>query len=189
MEKNNDSFEITLVPYCEVDGIRTFTDTEVLDLYDRMAINGTAKAVFSDGQILSREDWLETMKFPHNFMYVVFSGDKIVAAVWLNRVEMKKAHFNYCAFFNGWRMGSVKGGRMIMDTVMEMKSKDGEYLFDVLMGVTPAVNTSAVKYMKLCGWIILGEVPLGVWNQEKQKSEPALISYYSRKEVSDENLQ
>jgi hypothetical protein len=179
----NNPLGVHLMPYCEVDGIRTFTDSEVLGFYDRMVENGTAEAVFSDGTINSRADWLRDMKSPYTFLYVVYAEGCTVAVVWLNRVERKKAYFNYSGFFSGWKRGSVEIGKHILKIIMSMKDSCDSHLFDILMGITPVSNKVAVKYMKLCGWQVVGVLPLGVWSQQNQKSEPALISYFTREEA------
>jgi len=189
--KNNsgESINVNLMPYCEVDGIATFTDSEILGFYDRMVKTGTAEIVFTDGKINCREDWLRAMKSPENFLYVVYADKKVVALVWLNRVEIKKARFHYVGFFKGWKKGSVKIGRQVLNILMSKKTSDG-YLFDVLTGLTPSSNKIAIKYMQLCGWKIVGELPFGAWDYKEKRSEPALISYYVRNEVQDdENIQ
>jgi len=183
MKKNSANINVKLFPYCEVDGIKTFRDSEILGFYDRMAKAGTADIVFTDGKINNREDWLRAMKSPENFLYVVCVGQETVALVWLNRVETKKARFHYCGFFKCWKMGSVKIGRQILDILMSKKNPDGSYLFDMLTGLTPSSNKTAVKYMQLCGWKIIGELPFGTWNEKAKRSDPALVSYYARREV------
>jgi ribosomal protein L20 len=188
--KNNpESLNVKLMPYCEVDGIQTFRDSEILGFYDRMVKAGTAETVFTDGKINNREDWLRAMKSPENFLYVVYDVDKeAVALFWLNRVEIKKARLHYSGFFKGWKKGSVKIGRQILEILMGKKNSDNDgYLFDMLTGLTPSSNKLAIKYMRLCGWKIIGELPFGTWNHKAQKSEPAVISYYTR-EAQDEGI-
>lgn len=170
---------IQLMPYCKVDGILTFRDSAILNLYDRMVKAGTADIVFTDGQINSREDWLRAMKSPENFLYVVYADKKMVALVWLNRVEIKKAQFHYCMFYTGWKKGSVGIGKQILEILIN-KKYNGEYLFDMLTGITPVSNKLAIKFLRLCGWKIVGELPFGAWSHKAGKSEAALISYYTR---------
>jgi len=183
--KNNS--DIKIMPYCEIDGIRTFRDSEILEFYDRMVKARLAETVFSDGQIDNREDWLRAMKNPENFLYAVYVGKDVVFLVWLNRVEIRKAQFHYCGFFKGWRIGSVKIGKQFLNILMNKRDSSGNYLFDVLTGLTPSSNKPAIEYMQECGWKIIGELPLGAWNNKKQKSESAVMSYFTR-EVQSEDI-
>ena len=188
-KKNNpEPLNVQLLPYCEVDGIATYTDSEILAFYDRMVEAGAADTVFTDGKINCREDWLKAMKSPENFLYVVYIGKEMVALVWLNRVEIKKARFHYSGFFKGWKKGSVKIGRQILEILMGKKNSDSGYLFDMLTGLTPSSNKPAIKYMQLCGWKVVGELPFGTWDEKAKKSEPALVSYYVREVQNDKNI-
>jgi len=175
------------MPYCEIDGVSTFRDSEILELYDRMVKAGLAETVFSDGQINNREDWLQAMKSPENFLYVVYVGTGIAFLVWLNRVETRKAQVHFCGFFKVWRIGSVKIGKQVLNILMNKRDSGGNYLFDVLTGLLPSSNKPAIEYMQKCGWKIIGELPFGTWNNKKQKSESAVMSYYAR-EAQDENI-
>lgn len=179
---------VQLVPYCQVDGVPTFSDSEILGFYDRMVEAGTAGTVFTDGKINNRNDWLKAMKSPENFLYVVYVDKDVVALVWLNRVEIKKARLHYSGFYKGWKKGSVQIGKEIMRILIHKKVNDA-YLFDMLTGLTPSSNKLAIKYMQLCGWKVIGELPYGTWNQSKQRNEPAVISYLTRKAQNDENIQ
>ena len=58
--------------------------------------------------------------------------------------------------------------------------------FDLLIGYTPESNAGAIRFVKMCGAKILGTVPNLIWNEEKQMSEPGVISFYRRK--TDENI-
>jgi len=166
-----------------MDGIATFTDSEIIGFYYRMVDAGAANTVFSDGQIQSGEEWLLMAKSPGSFLFVVYVGSEVVAVAWLNRVEIRTARFHYCMFYNGWKKGSVEIGTQVLETLMGRKDSNGEYLFDMLTGLTPLSNRLAVRYLKKCNWKIVGELPFGTWNHKKQKSEPAVVSYYIR-EVS-----
>lgn len=184
--KNN--INVSLLPYCEVDGISTFRDSEILGFYDRMVGSGTVESVFSDGQINSREDWLRAMKSPENFLYVVYADENISAIFWLNNVEIKQARFHYCFFYSAWKKGSIKIGKKILEILMNKKnSLSDDYLLDVLIGITPISNKPAVKFAKLLGWKIIGTLPFGAWSNKKQKSESAIISYYTRT-AQNENI-
>jgi hypothetical protein len=171
-----------------VDGIRTFTDSEILAFYDRMVKGGMADAIFSDGQINSREGWLHAMKSPENFLYVVYADENISAVFWLNSVEAKQARFHYCFFYSAWKKGSIKVGKKILEILMEKRnSSSDDYLLDVLIGVIPSSNEPAIKFAKLLGWQIIGTLPFGAWSNKKQKSESAIISYYTRT-TQNENI-
>ena len=47
---------IKIVPYCEVNGIRTFQDTEICNLYFKMLTH--SENIFVDGSVRNADDFL-----------------------------------------------------------------------------------------------------------------------------------
>jgi hypothetical protein len=73
---------------------------------------------------------------------------------------------------------------------MDMKDAKGNYVFDLLLGYTPATNNKAIQFIRFCGGIIGETIPNLIWDSRESKSKPGVISYYSRDEqveVVDQN--
>lgn len=173
--------EVELIPYCEIDGIRTFQDSEILTFYDRMEQEGTAQHFFNGGNIANREQWLRFMKKPENFLYVVYADKKLASLCWLNQVKTKSAYIHFCSFNNGLMPDDkISVGKQVMDIFINKKTKDNDFVFDVLIGTLLSSNQIAVQFVQKIGFKIAGEIPNGVWNNITNKSEPLVLSYFVR---------
>lgn len=169
---------LKLIPYCDVDGCRTFRDTEIRDLYERMVQDGTAETVFSARDITTAEEFLEAMKHgAHNLFVVMVDGQK-AGIVWLNMFEGRFARCHWCVFSPYWGKESVEIGKESLRLVMNMKDREGIFMLDMLLGIVPSMNRLAINYCEKCGGIIQGEIPyLSMW---QGNSVPGTIIYYTR---------
>ena len=172
--------KIELVFYCEIDGIRTFRDSEIMALYARMVKEGTADTVFVDGTINSADEWLQAMKSEGNNLYVIYVEDEIAGVVWLNRLELKKARLHFCLFTLESERDSVEIGKEVVRYFMSMGVED-DYLFDLLYGIVPESNKKAIEYVKQVGAVHIGTMPHGLWNKITGKTEAAAILCYTRR--------
>lgn len=160
------------MPYVEIDGIPTFADSQLGAMYDRI-VDEEKSYIFCDGTIPNKEAFIGMVKSNDTSFYVVYQGEIMVIIFWLNRFEGAIARVNWCAFNGVSARTKIKAGRYI-NKVMTDK------IFDLLIGYTPESNGAAIRYIKLCGGKIVGTVPDLIWNEEKQMSEPGVISYYAR---------
>jgi len=51
--------KVDILTYCETDGIKTFRDSFIMGLYDRMVKDGTAKTVFYAGHVTTRDHFFK----------------------------------------------------------------------------------------------------------------------------------
>jgi len=169
---------IKLLPYIAIDGIPTFPDSEIVDLYKRMAADGTAATVFSDGEITSGEDFLNATKHRENRLYVAFMDGEKSGVAWLNRFEARFARMHWCLFSNQWGKNSVEIGKEVIHTIINMKDGEGNYLYDMMLGIVPSNNKMAVRYCEKCGGVIQGSLPYAALKDGKSIS--GVIVYYTR---------
>ena len=54
---------ITIMPYTTIDGVPTFRDSEIRDLFMQMQSRGLAETVFTAGDIRTANDFLSAMKY------------------------------------------------------------------------------------------------------------------------------
>jgi len=151
---------------------------EIMGLYKRTETEGTCETVFCDGSINSKEEFLFAMKYGENELYVV-AENTIKGFVWLNRFESRLARIHFCFFKEAWG-DTVRLGKFINSTLINMKDKDGEFLLDMILGYLPTSNRKTLSFLKRIGGQVVGEIPFGVWNKYKQKSESAIVLYYTR---------
>lgn len=168
---------VKLLPYCNIDGIATFTDSEIMGLYQRTTDEGTCDMIFYDGSINSKEEFLSVMKYGQNELYTIIE-DSIKGFVWLNRFEGKFARIHFCFFKEAWG-DTVKLGKFVNSTLINMKAS-GEFILDMILGYIPISNQKAISYSKKIGGKEAGEIPCGSWNKHTKQSEPARILYYVR---------
>jgi hypothetical protein len=168
-----------LLPYTTVDGMPTFADSFVRNLFNRMVEDDTAKSVFFDGSVKDPDEFLNIMKFGNNALWIVSVDEEISGVVWLNNFEQKRASFHFCFFSNVWGKDTVSIGKKCVLTLLELKS-NGEYDFDLLTGLVPLRNEKAIKWCQEMNFEIIGRLPCSVWNAEEQKSEDGIIFYVER---------
>ena len=169
---------IEVIPYLEFDGIRTFRDSDIMELYTRMEKDGTAPTVFSDGAINNADEFLAIMKNGNNMLYVIFVDGERSGVIWLNRFEARFARCHWCLFSNQWGEHSVEIGRYTLQTIIRDKAPDGSYFQDMLMGIIPSSNKRAIEYCEKCGGTIQGEIPFAALSEGKSVS--GTVIYYTR---------
>lgn len=169
---------IKIIPYCEVDGIRTYKDSEILGLYDKIKESGRAGVVFYDGGIKDREGFLSYMKHGDNSVYIVEEDGEIIGLSWLNMFRHKTAYLHFC-FTCEWGK-AVEAAKIGLAALITMRDAGGRYLFDMFMGAPPLFNKHAIAFVKACGGKSLGVLPNAVWIADRNKSEDAELIYFTR---------
>jgi len=168
---------LQMMPYMEFDGIRTFTDSQILGFYDQMVKDGTIAQMTFEGVFLNPNDFLAEMKSRSSHLYVAMEDNIPVALIWVNHIEMAAARVHFCFFSNSW------------GHAQEIMKFAQDYLADiygVLLGYLPSCNTRAVQACLRMGLTVLGKVPDLIWDHANQKRVEGTIVYYRKNE--DENL-
>jgi len=172
--------KVKLLPFCTVDGIPTFKDSEIGYLYTMLEKEGRAEAAFCDGSARDAEEFIQLMKSEDNKLWVVTVENKIKGIAWLNNFRQTSA-FGHFAFYKT-AASALKIARETMRQLIYMKNGD-EFVFSVLMGFVSANNKKAVEFIKRMGMTVIGEVPDAVFDYYDQKTYNAVLFYITRKEV------
>jgi len=173
---------IELVQYCEVDGIRSFPDSLLKSIFVKMENEGLVSKAFPEGDVQTAEDFLYCMKSNANRLFLIFRDNKeILGIVWLNGFRARSAYMHHCLFKKVWGKDSPEIGKDVLNKLLSLKDAQG-YIFDVLIGMTPANNKLAVKWLEKIGLTILGEIPNAIWDRKSGKSVPGIVSYAQRKD-------
>jgi hypothetical protein len=61
----------------------------------------------------------------------------------------------------------------------------GEYVLDVVIGLTPKINRAAVRFARDLGMVRAGEIPHRCLFARNGKTYPGVLSYATRKEVEN----
>jgi len=169
----------SIIPYVEIDGIRTIKDSEIKELFARTKQDGLVETVFYDGYIRTADDFLLLMKNKFIFFWVLKDGEQTVGYVWLDRAEGKAIRQHYCTFKEYWGK-AVELGKFVLDKIMALQNDDG-FIFSVLIGIVPEWNKKAIDFSVKCGGVNAGVIPNMIWNGYKEQTENAVLIYYTRR--------
>lgn len=168
-------------------------DTEHLPLFqamlrnawDRMEREGTRAQVFHDGAIATAEDMVGALLRPGVIPIAAFdeaTGD-MAALAWLNGHEWRAARGHFVLFRKYWgRKKSVPLGQSIFAYLLGLKDAGG-YLFDVLLGITPASNPMAWRRSLECGAELIGTIPRFCFMAERGESIDAVAVAVTRESL------
>lgn len=172
--------KVKLLPYCTIDGIPTFKDSEIGYLYTMLEKAGRAKAAFCDGSARSPEEFVQLMKSETNKLWVITVENKIKGITWLNNFRQTTA-WGHFAFFKTENK-TLEIATETMKQLIYMKNND-EFIFSVLMGFVSTKNKIAVEFIKHMGMTIIGKVPNAAFDYYDQKTYDAILFYVAREEV------
>jgi hypothetical protein len=161
-------------PYIKFDGIPTFRDSEITDLYRTMLEEGTADTVFCDGSVRCADDFLRQMKDDGNILLVALSKDIPIGIGWLNCFEKRTARAHFCMFSEGREIGFENIGRTLIEKAFSVND------LDMLIGMIPATNEAAIKFSQKCGAVLVGYFPSGSYDIWENKYIGTAILYYQR---------
>ncbi|WP_432736465.1 hypothetical protein [Maridesulfovibrio sp. FT414] len=177
------SFE--MVPYVEWDGVRSFPDSYIRTLFERMVVERKADTVLYDEQTHDPDKFVQLLK--NSVSWLVVQDEIVVGLVWLNHHEGRFARMHWVVFEACPRRQVFEMGRFVNRNILNMKDKDGGYVYDMLLGFVPIRNGVAIKYVEKCGGKICGEIPYGAWIACRGRSEPVALICLTR-ELLNESL-
>lgn len=173
--------EYVVVPYCEFDGVRTYKDSFIMELYDKMVEEGTADTVFSGSGIDSPKSFLAMAKGRPDevLFYLLFVDGEVGGIAWLNRFQYRWAQFHFCTFKRIWGRETIGLAKHTLERLLTLGG-EGNYLFDMFVGIMPSRNSVGLAYVQKCGGVVSGTLPYGVFNQTTGESEEATIITLTR---------
>lgn len=150
-----------LLPYCEIDGIRTVPDSVIHGLFDQMIKDRTLKRVFFDGGVQKACDLVRTWRACETY-FVVDSGKKEIASViWLTDHHQRTAYVHWVIFSAYWGQSAPIILETALTDLFSRKNGNGEFEFDALFGMVPETNRLGVKLVEKCRAMkIVGTIPL-----------------------------
>ncbi|MBI5520202.1 MAG: GNAT family N-acetyltransferase [Desulfovibrio sp.] len=163
-----------MLAYAEVDGVRTFRDTQIWEFHERLLAEGGAH-VFRDGSIRDGEAFLRMAKDPSVAFFVAYVQGKVAGVVWLNRRQARWAQCSYFTFREFWGVHATGLGRHCLRELLHLRDGSKKFMLDMLLGLTPVDNRAAVLFALRCGWKRQGVLPCGVFDAATGESQPAVI--------------
>lgn len=177
------SFE--LVPYMEWDGVRSFPDSFMENLFERMVVEGKVSTVLYDEDTHDSGSFVRLLKT--SVCWLVIQHEVVVGLVWLTHQESRFARMHWVVFDTCPRREMFHMGRFVNSSILNMKDKAGNYIYDMLLGFVPTANKVAIKYVQKCGGKLCGEIPNGAWIACRGRSESVAAISLTR-ELLHENL-
>jgi RimJ/RimL family protein N-acetyltransferase len=178
-----------IVPYTKIDGIPTFRDSDIRELYLRVERQKLRDILFHDGSIMSADDWSRYITGPGVLLFIVIRGDDKLGFFWLNRIERTTAFIHFCAFKEVWGTKiPVNSGRRALSLLLNMRDADGNFLWHTIMGMTPEGFRVQLRYIRRCGMKVVGTVPNLMWDHRSGKPKSGILSFITREGLLDEDL-
>ena len=175
--------KINIIPYIEVDGIRTATDTKIRELYQKTVEDGSDTTVFR-GDFITNEDSFLIMAKQSGFFLLWYVDGKVAGYSWVDSFIHRTASAHFCSF--KWFRKTGTGDEGVKQSLimwLGLKRLDGSYLFDVILGLPSQKNIHVINLLKRGGYQFRGVIPNGVWNRAEQESEPCEIFTVTREDL------
>lgn len=157
---------VKLLPYCEVDGIRTFKDSEIGYLFALIQKEDKIESLFSDGSVQSELDLISLFKRDNRKLWIVSYKDKIKGLVWLSDFCQATACVHFVSFDTD--ISLLKIAQQSIRQLIYMKDINNQYIFSVLTGVISEKNTKAIKFTEKMGLSFIGKIPNALYDYYKQ---------------------
>lgn len=149
-----------LVPYVELDGTRTLTNSQVMAGFHGLQSDGTLDTVFPGGEILEPDDFLHFAKHGGWAMTFIYAEDRLAGFAWLSHQQRGWALGNFALLKTVWGARAIEIGEMVLNLWFHMEH-GGEMLWQTIGGVTPSANRRAIAFIRRLGFTLVGEIPVG----------------------------
>lgn len=173
-----------ILPFRTECGEPTFSDTHLAQVFRRLVREETLAKVFYDGAIVNTTDFINFFHNQENEIFFVQEKGREVGFFWLNRFRHKSAFITYCFYRDFWGRHTLGISRATLDFIFSRTDQYGEHLTDVLLGLTPADNKLAVKFLLKNNMTILGRVPGFLYDHRQGKSVDGILSYRQRQNAA-----
>jgi hypothetical protein len=170
---------VFLVPYFHTGEDYNMSDSYLSQAYRRTVIEKAIHKIFYDGTIKNTNDFISFFKQEDIELFFVYYKGEEAGFLWLSPFVQKSAFITYCLYKNFLRESLVISQACI-NGIFSRKNKDDEAIFDTLLGLTPASNKLALKFLRKNGMEVVGKIPGLIFDNAKNKSIDGIISYLSR---------
>lgn len=182
-----------LLPYVEIDGAWTFTDSFIKGVYTKMEFDGDIQHAFLDGGVTSADDLVKRFKQDDIKVFIVPEGNEVKAVVWLSDFRQATAYAHFWVAREHRGPGSVAIAMTFLDEMLHIKNPDGEYALDVIFAYVSEENKGVVKLLhgmfemsKAPGSTLAGKIldtiPNAMIDVYKGRKVNAVLGYAVRKE-------
>ena len=171
---------LSIMPFYNEDRTANFSDNSLAQVFRRIVREESVAKIFYDGSVRNSADFIRFVRNRENEVFFVTYEGREAGFFWLNRFRRKAAFITYCLYKNFWGADALLISRECIEFLFTRKDGHGEYLIDVLLGLTPANNKLAVKFLLKNGMTVLGKVPDLVYDASAEATVDGIFSYKQR---------
>ncbi|MEA3467080.1 MAG: hypothetical protein U9R57_02520 [Thermodesulfobacteriota bacterium] len=172
---------LTITPYNSKEKLKVnFSDTYLKQVFLKIAIEGTLHKIYFDKKINNNIEFISFIKQKQHSVFFVKAGKEEVGFFWLAKFNQRSAFMNYCFFKSFWGKKSLTISRFCIEYILERKNENGDYMLDILLGLTPINNRLAVNFLIKSGMQVLGKIPGICTDYHQNKVVDGLLSYKTR---------
>jgi len=143
-----------VIPVMRTDEGYTISDQTLSYIWDKMVEEKKNETVFYNGAVANLGDFIAYMRRDDVFPVVVYDRDesKFNGIAWLNNLNEGTAQGHFCL---------LKGGNNIVKghEVLAYWKQFPTDVTGVIIGIVPAFNKAAVKFIGKLGFTTVGEIP------------------------------
>jgi hypothetical protein len=173
------SNELQLVPFVELDEGWIFSDPVLRGIFDKIDEQGLTRTVFWEGSIDNAEAFIKFVKNPSIVLQFIFEGKALVGMAWLGPLSGNYAFGHFCFFREIWGKRTQEAGEKVLRFWFGFPGPNGP-LLDVIIGAVPDFNKRAHQYVQSIGFTELGTIP-GMFKNIYDEHDNARIFYRTRK--------
>lgn len=175
-----DGVEITITRYCQLGEGYNFSDKHLAGIYRRVLREKSIHKIFFDTKMANTEDFISYFKDKNlDFYFVSYNGQES-GFFWLKKFFPRASFITYCLYKSFWGEHTLKISQTCIDVLFKRKDQRGNPEIDILMGLTPASNKLALKFLSKNGMKIVGNIPNLIWDDQKEKLVDGVLSYRHR---------
>jgi hypothetical protein len=162
-----------LLPYTLIDGVPTFKDSDIIQMYHWMKKDKTLETVFYNvsSALLTENFFIRFWKRQDLKMFVLISEKKVAGLIWLDRIIDSTAMIHINSFKWIWGRTTVPIFRKAICKIFT------NYDIDVLIGQIPETNELAIKFSEKVGFLKCGIIPKSLYNHRFVKKVDAHVTY------------
>jgi hypothetical protein len=171
--------DIDLLPYVNQVGEYNMPDSFLAQAYRRTVIEKSIHKVFYDGSIQSSKEFIDYFKQERIELFFVYYRDEEVGFFWLSPFVKKSAFITYCIYKNFLRQ-SLLISQACIRGIFALEDEHGDKRLDTLLGITPADNKLALRFLTKIGMTVVGKIPGLICDAGIEKGDDAILSCLSR---------
>lgn len=174
---------VTIAEYTVQPGGKQYNipDKHLAGIYRRIVKEKTVNKIFFDRKINNTDDFINYFKNNNVELFIVSYYGQESGFFWLKEFFPCASFITYCLYKSFWGEHTLKISQSCIDFTFNRKDEYGDYRTNILLGLTPASNKLAIKFLSKNGMKIAGNIPNLISAGQNEKPIDGILSYRHRK--------